>query len=483
MYPYPVRSKFTAPRVVAAAICSGLIIMAAAAPAFAQCDPGLTEKLTALDPAANDTFGFAVAISGDTVVVGTSLDNHGAMNDGGSAYVYVRTGDQWTQQAKLIAHDAAADDLFGYSVAVSGDTVVVGALFDDHLLGTNAGSAYVFTRSGGVWTQEAKLTAADAGAGDAFGVSVAIEGGTVVIGANQDNLFGAIDGGSAYVFTRSGTLWTQQAKLTALDAAATDMFGSAVALSGDTALIGASNDDNAGGTDAGAAYTFIRLATIWVQQAKITASDAAANDNFGRAVSLSGATALVGATGDDLTTGLDGGAAYVFTGLAALWTQQAKLRASDGAPSDYFGYAVAVSGDTAVVGVLNDDHSGGNDGGSAYVYVRSGVTWTQHDKVVAFDTAANDYFGISVALRDDTAVVGAYTDDHPGVGNAGSAYVFPGLNCDADGDGVPNGDDACPNNAPGLPIDCTGRPLRDCVADCLVDGLDILCIVDEMLNQ
>ena len=195
---------------------------------------------------------------------------------------------------------------------------------------------------------------------DRFGGSVAISGDTVVVGAPRDDDAG-FDSGSVYVFVRSGTTWTEEAKLTASDAAAEDEFGVSVALSGDTALVGASGDDDAG-SGSGSAYVFVRNGTSWSQQVKLTASDAAAEDGFGASVALSGDTALVGASGDD-GTGVSSGSAYVFVRNGTSWIQQAKLTASDAAAIDYFGYSVALSGETALVGAPF------NDGvGSAYAY-------------------------------------------------------------------------------------------------------------------
>ena len=211
-------------------------------------------KLTANDAATNDFFGTSVAISGDSVVVGANLDDDGG-SASGSAYVFTRSGTVWSQQAKLTASDAAAFDQFGTSVAISGDSVVVGANFDDDG-GSDSGSAYVFTRSGTVWSQQAKLTANDAAAGDAFGISVSISGDSVVVGAPSDD-DGGSGSGSAYVFTRSGTEWSQQEKLTASDAAESDRFGISVAISGDSVVVGANLDDD-GGSDSGSAYVFTR---------------------------------------------------------------------------------------------------------------------------------------------------------------------------------------------------------------------------------
>jgi len=423
-----------------AVVCT--LAMAAAPPAWGQCDPQELAKLLASDAAANDYFGYSVSVSGDTAVIGAYYDDHAGWIDAGSAYVLVRSGGPgapgWTQQAKLTASDAATADQFGWSVSVSGDTAVIGAWGDDHTGRTNAGSAYVFVRSSGIWTQQAKLTASDAASTDLFGFSVSVSGDTAVIGAPYDNHAGWIDAGSAYIFIRSSGVWTQQAKLTASDAAANDYFGYSVSVSGDTAVIGAYYDDHAGGADAGSAYVFVRSGGVWTQQAKLTASDAAASDHFGRSVSVSGDTAVIGAMYNSHAGGTDAGSAYVFVRSGGVWTQQAKLTASDAAASDYFGQSVSVSGDTAVIGAYEDDHAGGTYAGSAYVFARSEGVWTEQAKLTASDAAADDEFGVSVSVSGDTAVIGARWDDHAGGSNAGSAYVFD-LNCsmpgDLDGDG------------------------------------------------
>jgi len=365
-------------------------------------------QLLASDGAADDQFGIRVAVAGDTAVAGAFGDDTLAGANAGSAYVFTRTAGVWTQQAKLTASDSATGDNFGISVAVAGDTVIVGAYSDDAL----RGSAYVFTRSGTVWTQQAKLTASDGAAGDRFGRSVVVEGDTTVVGAYGDDSFR----GSAYVFTRSGTVWTQQAKITAADGAAGDRFGLSVAAAGDTAVVGAFFDDTLAGTDAGSMYVFTRSAGVWTQQAKLTASDGAAGDNFGDYVAVSADTAVAGAWQDDANTG----SAYVFTRSAGVWTQQAKLIASDGAAGDNFGVSVAIVGDTAVVSSYADDTPSGVNSGSAYVFTRTAGAWTQQAKITAADGAANDLFGQCVAVAGNTAFIGASGDDS----SKGSAYIF-----------------------------------------------------------
>ncbi len=375
------------------------------------------EKLTASDSAAGDDFGWAMMVDGDTVVIGARLDDDGGKNSG-SAYVFVRSGNSWSQQAKLTASDAAADDVFGTSVALSGDTVVIGASRNDDN-GVSSGSAYVFVRSGSNWSQQVKLTAGDAASGDYFGTSVAVLGDTAIIGAYRND-GGSDTSGSVYVFVRSGSSWSLQAKLSADDAATDDFFGTSVAVSGDTVVIGASGNDDSGNYS-GSAYVFVRSGSSWSQQAKLTADDAAAEDWFGRKVAVSGDTIIIGVNQDD-DDGVSSGSAYVFVRSGSSWSQQAKLTADDAAAYDYFGRSVAVSGDTAIIGASGDD-DGGNWSGSAYVFVRSGSSWGQQAKLIADDIAEDDRFGYSVAVDGNTVLIGAIQDDDGG-SDSGSAYTF-----------------------------------------------------------
>jgi hypothetical protein len=399
------------------------LLLVAVSAAHAAIDLTKVQKLLADDGAASDDFGSSVAVDGDTAIIG-ALDDDDKGESSGSAYVFVRAADgKWSQQAKLTADDGAAGDWFGWSVSVSGDTAVIGTpvLFSD-----NGGSAYVFVRAAnGTWSQQAKLTAADGMAGDAFGLSVAVNGTTVVIGASEDDEKGD-DSGSAYIFVRAddGT-WTQQAKLTGADTTAYDGFGGSVAVDGDTAVIGADGDDNY----SGAAYVFVRAADgiTWNQQAKLTAADERTPwDTFGGSVAVDGEIAVIGAMLDS-DKGNDSGAAYVFVRAAdGSWNQQTKLTADDGAAEDFFGGSVAVSGDTVVVSAHYDDDKG-DASGSAYMFVRAadGITWNQQAKLTADDGAAEDGFGIGVAVSGDTAVIGSWGDDDNGA-DSGSAYIFGG---------------------------------------------------------
>jgi hypothetical protein len=372
---------------------------------------------------------------GQTALVGSRLDDITTVMDAGSAYVFVRSGTNWSQQAKLTAADGAASDYFGSAVSLSsdGNTALVGSSRDDTLAGTDAGSAYVFVRSGSTWSQQVKLTAANGAATDYLGQSVFLSGDglTALVGAYQDDTPAGANAGSAYVFVRSESSWSQQAQVTAGDGAAGDNLGIAVSLSsdGNTALVGSSGDDTPAGTDAGSAYVFGRSGGSWSLQAKLTAADGEASDDFGISVSLSGdgSTALVGAFFED-TPAANTGCAYVFVRSGSSWTQQAKLTVADGAVGDYFGCSDSLSGDgnTALVGAYNDDTPAGANAGSACVFVRSGSSWSQLPKLTASDGAANDSFGSSVSLSSDgaTALVGASGDDAAAGLNVGSAYVF-----------------------------------------------------------
>ena len=367
-------------------------------------------KLVPNDAGEDDNAGFAVALDGDTAVIGAPYHNNV-----GAVYVFVRNGTTWTQQAKLTASDAASNDAFGIAVAISGDTVVVGATGDDDN-GFSSGSAYVFVRSGTTWSQQAKLTANDGAESDYFGRAVAIDGDTILIGATDDTHSSTSRAGSAYVFVRNGTAWSQQAKLTASDAGAFDRFGYAVALDGDTALVGA-HQDNDDGADSGSAYVFVRSGTTWSQQAKLTASDAAMNDYFGHAVALAGDTALIGAYRAD-NGGTDRGAAYVFVRNGTTWSEQAKLTPATAADDDQFGAAVALSGTTALVG---GNHPNGH--GKVAVFTTDGAAWSETATLMPNDGASNDQFGFATALSGDTALIGAYWHDATS-SDSGAAYIF-----------------------------------------------------------
>ena len=396
------------------------------------------QKITASDGASNDLFGAEVTISsdGNTALVGAYDEDTSPYIQNGAAYVFIKSGNTWIEQQKLLASDIASNESFGRSVALSsdGNTAIIGADFEDTSPNTNNGAAYVFTRSGSTWTQQAKLLASDAASSDFFGFSVALssDGNTAIVGAYGESTSPYSQNGAAYVFTRSGSTWTQQAKLLASDAASSDLFGISVALSsdGNTALIGAFREDTSPNTDNGAAYVFTRSGSTWTQQAKLLASDAASNEQLGYSVALSsdGNTALIGAFREDTSPYTDNGAAYVFTRSGSTWTQQAKLVASEAETEDFFGFSVALSsdGNTALIGAYTEDTSPNTNNGAAYIFTRSGGTWTQQEKLIPVEIGSTllYYFGYSVSISGNanTVISGA-----PGPGtdsSRGLAYLF-----------------------------------------------------------
>jgi len=436
------------------------------------------QKLLASDGAANNRFGYSVSISGDYAIVGAVYDDDKGSNSG-SAYIFKRDGTAWVQQQKLLASDGAASDYFGYSVSISGDLAIVGAFGDDDK-GIDSGSAYIFKRDGTGWSQQTKLLASDGAANDWFGYSVSISGDLAIVGAHRDD-DKENNSGSAYIFKRDGTAWVQQQKLTASDGAARDWFGWSVSISGDKIIVGAYGDDDKG-AKSGSAYIFRWDGTSWSQQQKLLPLDGAAEDYFGCSVSISGDLAIVGAEGDD-DEGSDSGSAYIFKWDGTAWSQQQKLTASDGAAGDYFGYSVSISGDLAIVGAAYDDDKG-DYSGSAYIFRWDGTAWVQQQKLTASDGADWDYFGYSVSISGDLAIVGAASNDDKG-SNSGSAYVFERVCLTADLSG-----DCCVNfldfavigsqwlQAPGVP----SADIAPEGGDGVVNFLDLDILVNEWLQ-
>jgi len=359
------------------------------------------------------TGGFAVSLDLNTAIAGAPYEA-GAGTNRGAAYVHTRSGTTWTQQQKLTASDTEDGDIFGVSVGIDGDTAIVGAPYES-TGGTQSGAAYVFTRSGSTWTEQQKLVASDASSFSEFGASVAISGNTVIVGAYQDNGAGS-SRGAAYVFTRSGSTWTQQQKLAASDPEDFAYFGWSVSIQNDDAVVGARLKGD-GGSNRGAAYVFTRSGSTWTQQQKLTASDTADNDEFGISVSIDQNTVIVGAD-RRLGFGVDNGAAYVFTRSGTTWTQEQKLVPSDLVNADSFGCAVAVQNNIAIIGAYLDTENG-SGAGSAYIFTRSGGTWTEFQKIFSSDIAPNDSFGFSVSLDSNTLLVGA-SNENP----LGATYVF-----------------------------------------------------------
>jgi hypothetical protein len=379
-------------------------------------DFGNEKLLLSLDGAENDFFGQSVSISGDTAIVGAPQDDD---TGSGSAYVYVRNPatSLWTEQQKLLASDGADRDHFGYSVSISGDTVIVGAYGNDDG-GTNRGSAYIFVRNAGTWTEQQKLLNSNGQVGDYFGLSVSISGDTVVVSAYGEDDNGS-QSGAAFIYVRNGITWTEQQKLLPSDNQTNSYFGRPVAISGDTVVISKSLDSTIA-YQAGSAYVFVRnpISGVWTEQQKLVASDALTSNggHFGSSVAISNDTIIIGAPSDGLF-----GSAYVYLRSGILWTEQQKLRASDLIAEESFGFSVSVSNDTAVVGAIGFIHSN-NYNGASHIFTRSSVTWSEQ-KITASDGAINDQYGYSVSVSGDNIIVGAPRDDNSGT-DSGSAYAY-----------------------------------------------------------
>ena len=369
-----------------------------------------------------ESSGWSIAFDGHTAVLGAPYAVNKDKEYTGAAYVFVRREGKWVQQAKLLASDGAEGDLFGTSVAVDGDTIIIGTPNNDNKHGFDAGAAYTFTRAEGKWAQRAKLLARDEMGGGHFGESVALNGSTAVIGAPDNDNKNGIYAGAAYIFTRGEGKWVQRAKLLASDGAKFNRFGFSVAVDGATVAVGTPEASNQNGYGTGTVYMFVHRQGQWVQQAKLLPSDEAGGDHFGHSVALNGDTVLIGAPWDDKEHGKnDAGTAYVFTRSGGQWVQQAKLLPNDETEGKVFGFSVALDGNTAMIGAHGDDDKA-EDAGAAYVFTRRGGTWTQQAKLLASNRAEMDIFGRSVALKGNTAIVGApefFYVNSPGVG-----YVF-----------------------------------------------------------
>ncbi|HJT27177.1 MAG TPA: FG-GAP repeat protein [Pyrinomonadaceae bacterium] len=373
------------------------------------------QKLTASDGEAFDLFGRPVAVSGSTIVVGAPFDNIGANDNQGSAYVFNRQGGSWVETQKLTASDGATFDLFGLSVAISGSTIVVGSEGDDIGGNLEQGSAYVFRRQGGSWIETQKLTVSDGASGDSFGSSVAVSGSTIVVAAILGDVGANQDQGSAHVFDLHGGSWVETQRLTASDGATFDQFGTSIAVSGSTIVVGAPFAEIGPTFEEGAAYVFNHQGGSWVETQKLIVSDPGVFDLFGQSVAVSGSIIVVGRP---IGGNFDQGSAHVFSRQGQTWVETQKLTASDGAEIDFFGWSVAASGSKVVVGA---PFGGTVDEGSAYVFNHQGGSWVETQRLTASEREEGDEFGDSVAVSGSTVVVGA---PFGGNFNQGAAYVF-----------------------------------------------------------
>ncbi|MGE3609920.1 MAG: beta strand repeat-containing protein [Bacteriovoracaceae bacterium] len=447
--------------------------------------------IKAVNNDSGDYFGYTVALSSDTLIVGayaeasnvttitngTTASANNSITEAGAVYVYKRSGVNWTQEAYIKAGNSNASDRFGYAISLSDDTLAVGAYWEDSTLTTitngtgtstnnakvDSGAVYIYKRTGTTWAQEAYIKAGNSGASDFLGSSVSINGNTLAVGAwgedsNQTTITNGstsssnnstLESGAVYIYKRSGVTWAQEAYIKAPNPEASDYFGNSVSLNGDTLAVGAYQEDSnqttiTNGTTAsadntntnsGAVYIFKRTGVIWAQEAYVKAANNTAGDQFGYTVNLSGDTLAVGAYFEDsnqttITNGTsasaddsnaDSGAVYIYKRSVTTWAQEAYIKAANNDATDYFGFSVALSGNTLAVGAQREDSnqttittgtsaSSDNtnaDSGAVYVYKRTGTSWAQEAYIKAVNNDSSDYFGTSVALAGDTLAVGS----------------------------------------------------------------------------
>jgi len=364
----------------------------------------------------NQAFGTAVAADGDTMVVGTPS------SEMRSAHVFIRDGDHWVLQQELISHQGFLfNDYFGYAVDISGDTVVVGASYGSTAAIDNSGRAYVFIRistiSGPVWELQQILEPSDAATAQSFGENVAIENDTVMIGSPDRN-----GSGGVYVFTRGGSVWSQDAILEATDLEAGDVFGGDVSLSGDLLAVGATGDDDAG-DNAGAVILFNRAGSLWVEGQKLTADTPQMNSAFGNAIEINGSSLIVGARYTEVAGHLGAGAAHVFVESGGVWSEEQRLVASDAGAGDFFGVSANIVGDIATIGSSGWDALSLVSAGAVYVFRRSGTIWTQEQELHGSPIQLGAHFGNAVAATTDGIVIGALWEDYLPTGY-GAVYFY-----------------------------------------------------------
>ena len=341
-----------------------------------------------------------------------------------------------TELAILTASDKAASDNFGVSVSLTadGNILAIGAIGKDISGISDAGQVYIYTRSGTTWVEETIITASDKATSDHFGISVALnaDGSILAVGAHDKDVSGLAYAGKVYVYTRSGTTWIETANITASDKAAYDYFGVSVSLNADGSIlaVGAHGKKVSGLTDAGQVYIYTRTGSVWTEETTITASDKATGDLFGRSVSLTadGTRLAVGAHGKDISGVTIAGKVYIYTRSGTVWVEEATITAADKAANDYFGISVALTADGTrlAVGVFRKDVSGITDAGKVYIYTRSGTTWIETITLTASDKSQADNFGIGLALTSNESLlaVGSLGRDSGGIVDSGAVYIF-----------------------------------------------------------
>ncbi|AXG05329.1 PKD domain-containing protein [Haloplanus rubicundus] len=366
-------------------------------------------------------FGTALALAENVALVGAQEAENGDGTPVGAVYTIERTDNGWSLVDIIMPYDGGLRDSFGSSVALWGDTALVGSPKHRTVDDRQTGAVYVFERGNEEWISRTKLVPSTDYVGDYFGDPVEIVGNVAIVGASGELSSDGDRAGSAYLYERTDGEWNQRAKL-APESSNSSFFGSSVALSEDICLVSSWNREASGDAATGAVYVFERANGQWTQQAKLGTSDTASQSFFGTATALSGTTALIGAAFDSEPNGEAAGSAYVFERVGGQWVQQAKLVPDDGDEHDFFGASVALGTDIALIGATADEDPNGERAGSVYVFLRSRDGWTQYAKLAPKQSGPEDVFGVAVDLFDDSALIGASgssTDPH-----WGAAYLF-----------------------------------------------------------
>lgn len=397
---------------------------------------GVTQQWSVAAPDGNpqDEFGYSVAIDGNTAVVGARNANPntggGALENAGSAYVYVYDGKTWILQDKLVAKDAAPYDSFGVSVAISGNFVLVGASGVDIDDEDNAGAAYVFGRSGDAWEQYDKLVSDDPKKDDTLGTAVALYGDLAVVAADSKDLLPLVDAGTVYVYKRSGSRkWAQQATVVSSTPGVGDYFGSSLALQGNTLVVGSSmlNPYTQGSKGGGKVEVFTRSGSSWIFRTALEPEGLRSGDGYGSAVALYSNWVVAGAPFSDPDLGAGrvtgAGSAYVFKGSGSSWKEEDMLIPEGGSSFEQFGDALGIYRDTIVVGAEGAWQAGEDGAGAVYIFARDGNAWDYQTRAVADPAYEGDAFGVSVAISRDWFVAGANGRDSGRVSQTGEAFL------------------------------------------------------------
>ncbi len=422
-------------------------------------------RLRARNPMTSDIFSYDLALDGNTLISGAPFATIGGVQQPGRAFVFRYVNGAWNQGVELRPSIIQANAFFGVRVAASGNVVVAGAPSEDHAA-VNAGAVYVFERSGGMWPEAARLVASDPVAEARFGGGLAIQGDTLLVGAGSDSNKNGQGAGAVYVFERIGGVWTEVDKLIASDGAAFDDFGLTIAMDGDTAVIGARDHTHSGQAEAGAAYVFVREGGVWNEQAKLVSPAPAADSLFGESLDVSGDTIVVGAHQHPHMNLSRSGAAWVYERAGTSWNMVAELTAADAASGDHFAVGVTIEGDTILSGAYLKSRPGGT--GSVYVYRRGSEGWTFDTSFFTTDPGGV-LFGWVVSLSGDrAAVAGPFY-----LTNQGALYTYTGLSqcdaCDVNCDGAVDAFDIEPFVA--LLVDPNPAPCSPCAADANGDGV------------